>query len=267
MVAKSHIFSEIMNSVCGIVYTRNRYAQIVGRGRSTPVDRNTNRLELVRAEFSAAVDGYQDLTTSERSAWDAYAEQTPWKGALGDTIYLTGQAMYIATRCVTRTWSPNIPVAQYKTAPPVPGLCAQPTITTACCPDPTSGIIVKVQNNDSSVIDALVYPSPPKQPSKIYYNGPYQFGRIQHLAVIDPEEVRASACFEGVLGTRIFFMIRAWISIAPYVIAQPTYATALCCIEEVKVNALGAPTKTKPKPKPPPPKENSEEPAATTVVP
>lgn len=227
MLAKSHLFSEMLNSIGGIVYTRNRYAQIVGRARVHPIDFNSTILERTRAIFSQAVKGYQALTDGQRLAWDQYASQTPWKNALGDTVYLTGQAMYIATRCASVTYDPTIPAADFNTAPAVPGLKAQPTLSFSFCTAPDTGVLVTVANNDSEAMDFVVYASDTKSASKHWYQGPFRRELITALSNVPADGSDTTSCFAAAAGNRIFFMVRGYATAAPHTICQPVYGNAL----------------------------------------
>lgn len=175
MIAKSHIFATMRNSVAGITYTANRYSAIVGRSRTVPVNPLTNPGQLMQTRFNAAVAGWKGLTAGERIAWGLFAKDTPWFNGMGDPVALTGQAMYIAMRSAMFAADPAKDETELDTCPCVPGLLPTPLLTFDCCTNPTVGVVVTVENQDSTLaMDFVVRISPPQNFSRNYYNGPYR---------------------------------------------------------------------------------------------
>lgn len=56
----------------------------------------TGRRAAIRTAFAAAARGYAGLTASQQAAWTAYAASFPITDALGQSITLTGQQMYVS---------------------------------------------------------------------------------------------------------------------------------------------------------------------------
>lgn len=81
-------------SLGGTTYSHNRYGQYVRR-KAIPVNPNTARQAVNRSRFSAAVIAWFALTAAQRTAWDTYAANVPVTDSLGQSINLTGQAMYV----------------------------------------------------------------------------------------------------------------------------------------------------------------------------
>ena len=178
MIARSHIFAQMRNSVGGITYTANRYAAIVGRARVKPVNPSSVAAELMRTNFNASVAGWKALTEGERIAWTNFAKDTPWWNALGEQIALTGQAMYIAQRAGRKAATPAIANTFFDACPCVPGLFPTPLVTVGCCVNPVIGVIITVQNqHDTLAADAVVRISSPQNFSRTYWNGPYRYDK------------------------------------------------------------------------------------------
>jgi len=176
MLALSHLFTSMRNSVGGITYTANRYASIVGRARIKPVNPSSNAQELMRTQFNAAVAGWKALSDAERIAWTNFAKDTPWFNALGQQVALTGQAMYIAQRTAAFAADPTFDKMDLDACACVPGLFPSPLVTVDCCVNPTVGLIVTVQNlHDTVACDAIVRISSPQNFSRNYWNGPYSY--------------------------------------------------------------------------------------------
>ncbi len=76
--------------------SHNRAGQYY-RNRISPVQPvGTGRRATVRANFSAASSAWGALTGSQQAAWNTYAAMYPYTDALGQSIVLTGQQMYVA---------------------------------------------------------------------------------------------------------------------------------------------------------------------------
>ena len=88
-------------SLAGTTASHNRAGQYY-RNRRTPVNPvGTGRRAIIRTAFGAAAKGYAALTAAEQAAWSSYASAYPITDALGQSITLTGQQMYVAigTQC------------------------------------------------------------------------------------------------------------------------------------------------------------------------
>jgi hypothetical protein len=82
-------------SAGGKTYSHNRYGAYV-RNRSIPVNPSSSRQQAARNAFSAAAVYWSStLSSAERQAWNDYAAAVPVLNALGDSVYLTGFAMFL----------------------------------------------------------------------------------------------------------------------------------------------------------------------------
>lgn len=85
------------------------------RNRRAPVQPiGTGRRAAVRAFFTAAATGYAALTTVQQDAWTSFAGSHPITDALGQTIVLTGQQMFVRVATSAQNVGEFMP-----TAPPV----------------------------------------------------------------------------------------------------------------------------------------------------
>ena len=83
-------------SMAGTTASHNRAGQYL-RNRRTPVTpTRTPRQSTIRGQFGAASSAYQGLTQAQQNAWIAFASSYPYVDALGQSITLTGQQMYVA---------------------------------------------------------------------------------------------------------------------------------------------------------------------------
>lgn len=82
--------------MAGQTASHNRAGQYL-RNRRTPVNPvGTGRRAAIRTAFGAAAKGYAALTGAQQAAWSAYAASYPVTDALGQSITLTGQQMYVS---------------------------------------------------------------------------------------------------------------------------------------------------------------------------
>jgi hypothetical protein len=114
-------------SLAGQTFSHNRAGQYA-RNRRTPVNPvGTGRRAAIRTAFGAAAKGYAGLSAAQQAAWTSYAASFPITDALGQTITLTGQQMYVSIN----TQLLNVGAAQ-TSAPPVSNVVASagvPTLT------------------------------------------------------------------------------------------------------------------------------------------
>jgi hypothetical protein len=111
-------------SLQGTTASHNRAGQYV-RSRRAPVQPvGTGRRSFIRSSFAAASSGWSALTSVEQNAFTAYALEYPITDALGQTITLTGQQIYVALGVQALNVAAALP-----TAPPISN--AVPAITPA----------------------------------------------------------------------------------------------------------------------------------------
>lgn len=83
-------------SIAGTTSSHNRAGQYTRNRRAPTQPVGTGRRAAIRTAFGAAAKGYAGLTGSQQAAWSAYAAMYPITDALGQSITLTGQQMYVA---------------------------------------------------------------------------------------------------------------------------------------------------------------------------
>lgn len=88
------IISEIRNKIASTVYSRNRAGAII-RNRVTPVNRRTSLQTSQRQLLASFATAWRGLTAVQRAAWNALSTQQPVQDNLGQTIFLTGEQLYI----------------------------------------------------------------------------------------------------------------------------------------------------------------------------
>jgi hypothetical protein len=90
------IVSEVRNKIAATVFTRNKAGASI-RNRITPINRRSVGQTTHRQILSALASSWRGLTQAQISAWNSAASNFPQQDNLGQTIFLTGEQLYI--RC------------------------------------------------------------------------------------------------------------------------------------------------------------------------
>lgn len=95
MLFRPLLGTDLSGSVGGIVASHNRGGAYF-RNRSIPVNPDTLPQQSVRSAVSQlSIAWGDDLTQVQRDGWEAYGAAVGVQNRIGDTIFLTGQQMYI----------------------------------------------------------------------------------------------------------------------------------------------------------------------------
>lgn len=105
----SALVESITGSIQGTTFQRNAYGFTV-KGKPNMVNPNTARQNSRKRTFSAATQAWRDLTNSNRSAWEAYANAFPIPSRKNPDAYLSGLAAFTRWAGVNFQLT-NIPLA------------------------------------------------------------------------------------------------------------------------------------------------------------
>lgn len=168
---KSQLVTQASGSIGGATFTRTRSGMVL-RARAMPVNPASQYQQAIRSAQSViSTDWQATLTDLQREGWENYAAQVSRKNKLGDTIYLTGQQMFV--RC-------NVPRIQAGLAPVLDG----PTEFNLGDPISDFAARVEVDTVNSLVVDwtsiagsaqVLFYVSRPMATTRNFFKGPYRF--------------------------------------------------------------------------------------------
>jgi hypothetical protein len=108
-------------SVAGTTFSHNRAGQYT-RNRRAPVQPvGTGRRAFIRGAFGAASGFWASLSGADQAAWISFAKDHPITDALGQTITLTGQQMFVAVNTQNQNVglpiSSSVPAVTATTAP------------------------------------------------------------------------------------------------------------------------------------------------------
>ncbi len=94
--------AKISGRVGGSIFANNRGGNYV-KNFAVPVNPNTTPQQEVRSALSDLVVGWlDDLTDTQRAAWETYGENVAMTNRIGDTIFLTGQQHYIRSNSLLK---------------------------------------------------------------------------------------------------------------------------------------------------------------------
>ena len=111
-------------SQAGTTFSHNSAGQYT-RSRRTPVNTvGTGRRATVRANFSAASKAWAGLTGAQQAAWSAYSASHPYVDSLGQSIVLTGHAIFVAIGSNLQNVGSAI-----ASVPPISAVVAAPVLT------------------------------------------------------------------------------------------------------------------------------------------
>lgn len=201
----SALMTKASGSIRGITASRNRGGTYF-RGRTSPVNPATAAQQVVRNALTSLVGFWTTvLTSTQRTNWKTYADNTPSTDSLGNSVVLTGQNMYI--RSNTPRIQASLPTIANAPTTYDLGSFTMPTLTlTAGAGTATlayAGADAWATEGTTSAM--LVYTSPPQNPSINFYKGPYKYaGKITGTAGSATLTLPVSA---GASGSKTFFQV------------------------------------------------------------
>jgi hypothetical protein len=195
----------------GAVYARNRYGAYI-RPRSLPVNPNTERQAQVRAVLrNLMIRWNNDLTESQRAAWELYASNVPWLNRLGDEVRLTGASMYLRSGAAAA----EAGLPPYDNAPANFSLGESPVLGAATADASADTLTIAYDNTEgwaTAVGGALlIYMGAPQNISRSFFRTPFKQAGFVLGAATPPTSpfVASPAPFPIGLNQRIFVDARA----------------------------------------------------------
>lgn len=175
MLFKSQVYTQASGSIGGLTYSHNRFGMYT-RARTTPVNPGSSFQSTVR-NIMANLTQYwsNDLTASQRNAWDSYGLNVTTKNRVGDDVNLSGLNHFVRS---------NVPRIQAG----LPQVDDGPSIFTLANSDPTLVLAsseatqllsITFDENldwvDEDNAGLLVLAGRPQQPSINFYKAPWRF--------------------------------------------------------------------------------------------
>lgn len=169
---KSALLTQASGSVGGVTFSRAKGGMYI-RARSMPINPDTVYQQAVRqAQGTLSARWQTTLTPTQRSGWEIYAANVPRRNRLGDTINLSGIAMY--TRC-------NVPRLQAGLAivddGPGEYTTGDPLVITGLTWNGIGAHSVKVDYDapGTNTDNVLIYVSRPISPTVNFFRGPFRY--------------------------------------------------------------------------------------------
>lgn len=88
------IVSEIRGKIAATVFSRNRGGAVI-RNRIKPINRRSVGQSTRRQTLGSLASGWRGLTQTQRDSWNAAAQNFPVQDTLGQTIFLSGEQLYV----------------------------------------------------------------------------------------------------------------------------------------------------------------------------
>lgn len=153
---------ELRGSSGAATASRNRYGAYI-RARVVPVNPNTDNQNDVRDFFAFLAQGWRELTESQRTAWSALAGEVPIVDSLGQTIVLSGNAMYAKVNILRRQVGDSI-------LADAPALDQAPVILTATptFDDSPTASLAYTASGGSATNNVIVRASASRSPGKAF---------------------------------------------------------------------------------------------------
>lgn len=207
MKIKGLLASEMSGKLGGIVASHNKGGQYFRQLR-VPVNPNSADQQAVRNAFASATARWNGiLTTQQREDWDVYATSLGSVNPLGDSIDPGGKSLYTG-------WNGIRLRSGLPAADDVPSDIYRPEFTTPAIDSWTLAsqeVDIAFDDTDAwaNEDDAalLLYISPPQNPSKNFFKGPYRLAGL-----IDGDSVTAPTSpftfglpFTVAAGQKVFF--------------------------------------------------------------
>jgi len=170
----SIVGSVIRGSVGGITYSANQYAQIYIKSRTAPVQPDTNPQTLQKSCLAAGSLEWLGLTDTARAGWENYALTVQYQGPLGN-YNLSGRSIFLAGYTLQKraVASGLVGATLVTTAPTTPGRISLGVVAPATYVGPGTGIGFDIGNPSDDDIDTLINVSPPQNPTRMRYKGPW----------------------------------------------------------------------------------------------
>jgi phage tail tape-measure protein len=190
-------------SMAGTTASHNSAGQYL-RSRRSPVQPvGTGRRAAIRTAFAAASRGYAGLTSANQAAWAAYASSYPVTDALGQSITLSGQQMFVAIATQLLNVGASAP-----TVPPTSNVVASagvPTLTFV-----HAGAVTLTPTGLGAMADYQIYSfSAPQTSGTSFCKTFWQGG---HVAGNSVTAIVATTAYNaqfgpGAAGQRVFFKV------------------------------------------------------------
>jgi hypothetical protein len=94
LIVPGSLAGQVSGKVGGDVFSHNRSGPYVRNG-ATPVNRQTDAQDAIRAALASASSSWKGLTDAQRHAWEAYAANNPVMNRVGRSVRLAGNAAYV----------------------------------------------------------------------------------------------------------------------------------------------------------------------------
>lgn len=180
MQFKSALTTETTGHIDGLVASHNRWGRYL-RPRVTGVNPNTVRQNVQRSILANLANLWQDLTPEQRGLWSQFGAAVPTTNRLGQEVFLTGQLSYIKANSNLELIGEaivSVPPAEFNNGQAV---TADPDTWEYNVDTDIWTIEVNRAGPESVDGHVLTFRGRAQNPSRNFYNGPFQLADIQEF--------------------------------------------------------------------------------------
>lgn len=180
---KSQILTQASGSVGGLTFTRAKGGMVM-RARAMPTDPSTPMQVMVRTCLANAVARWNNvLTAYQRNTWNVYAANVATVNRLGDSVFLSGQNMYIRSYVVGEQLTTKFGIPGWPPPGSAPltydlGSFTNPTVTISAA----TGLSLEFNEDDAWVDEnwsyMILYLGLPRNPTRNYFKGPFRMAQL-----------------------------------------------------------------------------------------
>lgn len=180
MKFKSEHLTQASGSIGGVTYGRAKGGVLYRRSRAIPVNPNSENQVQVRTAVTQLVTHWvEQLTNTERVAWNTYAQNVTVVNVLGDAVHNSGQNWFIAVN-TPRLQSDAKLGTTLGIIEAAPGMFDRGDFSTPTLPtyDAATGSSMAYTDTDEWANETggamFVYQGRPRNQSRLFFNGPFR---------------------------------------------------------------------------------------------
>ena len=185
------LLGDLRGSIADNTFSQNAAGSYIRR-RTKPVDPQTPGQVAARAALQFASTLWLATTQLNRDEWAGYAAASPWKNALGDTIFLSGRNQFIRVNSFLQQFS--VGTQSQETAPQANGYPINAVLSLSM--DTVTGLTVDVMNINAAGDQFLFNGSGNLAQTVNFFKGPWPVAVREEGAVALPLEIVPGAAIQ-----------------------------------------------------------------------
>lgn len=180
----SHVWSSASGSIGGITYFNGPHHAIIARARVAPVQPGSTNQSLMRSAFAGGNAAWENMTQTQQSDWDTYAQSVVFQGKQGNYT-VTGRSLFMAGWSLQSYMLLRLLVAptQVVTPPVQTGFLLPSNINLAAPAAPGIGYSLNITADPFDDTLVFIQTSGPKEKERNFWKGPWE-GRHDNAFIV-----------------------------------------------------------------------------------